>query len=125
MNSTVRGSKHASKFWPLFILRPITDALIAFLYTQVYVSYNSSVLPLPKVVMLYRIQTESKGIKNEEIGHSGHCSLTLWVQKYTKLGLALCKLNCYQHEIMTGLRTPQNRLQPGKPMMAFCIESFA
>lgn len=126
INSTVRGSKHAAKFWPLFILSPITDALIAFLYTQVYVAYNSSVLPLPKVVMLYRIQTETKRFKDEEMGHSRHCNLTFpGYKNILSWGLALWKLNCYQYGIMTGLRTPQNILQPGKPGMAFCIESFA
>lgn len=76
ISSTVKGSKHAPKLWPLFILSPITDALIAFLSTQVYVADNSSVLPLPKVSMFYMIQTETKEIKNEEMGHTAHCNLT-------------------------------------------------
>ena len=53
INSTVREAKHAAKVW-LFVhsLSPITNALIDFLYTQVYVADDSSGLPLPKGLML-------------------------------------------------------------------------
>lgn len=66
--------------------------------------------PSQKDECFNRDQTETKGIKHEQMGYTRSCNFTFLVYKdVLKLGLAVWQLKWYEHGIMPGLRIPQAR----------------